>query len=205
MSKIKLVLLDAGHGGIFDGKVQTEGKRSPIWEDGSQYFEGVGNRQIRDELAKLLNSEGIRFKYINEGEKDMSLETRVLFANSFAKKYKPEELLLISIHSDAFADPKAHGWSCFSTKGHTLSDTYSEALYEEFEKLFIEETQRVDKTDGDRDKEEQFYILKHTICPAILSENFFMTNERECKEILMTKQGRRKIALVHFNMIKRFV
>jgi N-acetylmuramoyl-L-alanine amidase len=40
------VILDAGHGGIIDGVYQTHGKRSPIWEDGSQYFEGVGNRQI---------------------------------------------------------------------------------------------------------------------------------------------------------------
>ena len=32
---------------------------------------------------------------------------------------------------------------------------------------------RADLSDGDFDKEENFYILKHTNCPAIFTENFF--------------------------------
>ena len=48
MSKKLVILLDAGHGGIIDGEYQTSGKRSPKWGDGSQYFEGKGNRQIRE-------------------------------------------------------------------------------------------------------------------------------------------------------------
>ena len=56
-------------------------------------------------------------------------------------------------------------------------------------------------TDGDPDKEANFYVLRHTNCPAILSENFFMTNERECKKFLLSEQGRIDIAEVHFNMI----
>lgn len=199
-----LVLLDAGHGGIVNGQYVTAGKRSPKWADGSQYFEGVGNRQIRDELAKMLKDEGIRYIYVNEGEKDTGLKQRVDFANSQARKYGAGKVLLISIHSDAFSNPQAHGWSCYTTKGNTNSDQYAEKLYETMREQFPTETFRTDKTDGDQDKEEQFYIIKNTICPAILSENFFMTNEGECKRILMTKEGRRKIARGHFEMIKHF-
>ena len=32
---------------------------------------------------------------------------------------------------------------------------------------------RKDNSDGDPDKEYNFYILKHTQCPAVLTENFF--------------------------------
>jgi N-acetylmuramoyl-L-alanine amidase len=39
--------------------------------------------------------------------------------------------------------------------------------------------------------------------PAILSENFFMTNERECKNLLMTESGRDRIAKIHIEMINK--
>lgn len=205
MGNLKMILLDAGHGGIIDGSYVTPGKRSPLWDDGTQYFEGHGNREIRGELIKLLNKEGIRFKEISEGRKDTPLANRVSDINAYARKYGPGNCLMISIHSDAFHKESANGWSCFTTKGETNSDKYAEALYEEIEKMFPHRKIRSDNSDGDKDKEEQFYIIRKSICPAILSENFFMTNESECKEILMQRQGKKKIALAHFNMIKRFV
>jgi N-acetylmuramoyl-L-alanine amidase len=205
MKKLKMILLDAGHGGIIDGCYVTPGKRSPQWSDGSQYFEGVGNRMIREELSKMLKAEGIRFKFVNEGNKDTSLRERVNYANSLARKYGVSETLLISIHSDAFSKPEAHGWSCFTTKGTTMSDTYAEELYKQMKLEFPDATFRTDKRDGDMDKEAQFYIIRKTVCPAILSENFFMTNEKECRDILMTKDGRRKIARAHLEMIKSFI
>ena len=54
-------LLDAGHGGInpSTGEYVTPGKRSPVWQKGllnmSQYYEGVGNRQIVDKIAAALD------------------------------------------------------------------------------------------------------------------------------------------------------
>ncbi|MCG9704983.1 hypothetical protein [Photobacterium damselae] len=42
--KQPLFILDAGHGGIINGQYQTAGKRSPIWSDGSQLFEGEFKR-----------------------------------------------------------------------------------------------------------------------------------------------------------------
>ncbi len=38
--------------------------------------------------------------------------------------------------------------------------------------------------------------------PAILTENFFMGNEEECKRILMTRDGRDKIAMAHFTAMQ---
>ena len=47
-------ILDPGHGGLDPetDEYVTSGKRSPVWDDGTQYFEGVGNRDI---VKRILN------------------------------------------------------------------------------------------------------------------------------------------------------
>ena len=62
---------------------------------------------------------------------------------------------------------------------------------------------RKDTTDGDVDKESNFYVLIHTAMPAVLSENFFMTNEKECKNILLSEEGRDRVAKIHTEMINK--
>lgn len=201
-----LVLLDAGHGGIINGEYVTPGKRSPVFENGDQYFEGEGNRLIRAEIIKLLKVMGINYYIVNNGNEDMDLEERVDIVNAICKKRGKENCLLISIHSDAFKDAKAKGWSCYTTKGTTVSDKFATILYEEAYKMWPMETLRKDTySDGDPDKEANFYILRKTACAAVLSENFFMTNEVECRKHLMNRQGRKKIAQVHVNAILRYI
>ena len=52
------------------------------------------------------------------------------------------------------------------------------------------------KSDGDLDYEENFYILKHTACPAVLTENGFYTNKEDLA-ILESREGRRAITDLH--------
>lgn len=200
-----IILLDAGHGGMHNGNYVTPGKRSPIWADGTQYFEGIGNRDIRDRIAALLKKQDIEYYFVTAGQDDVSLAERVRVINNYCTKYSAKNCLVISIHSDAFDKPTATGWSCYTTKGATNSDKYAEALYCSMRVQFPNATFRTDGADGDQDKEEGFYIIKNANCPAILSENFFMTNETECKEILMTATGRQKIAQAHVDMILKFI
>lgn len=56
-----IVLLDNGHGGIVNGEYQTTGKRSPIWDDGSQLFEGEFNRAIVNRIIERLTSLNINY------------------------------------------------------------------------------------------------------------------------------------------------
>jgi N-acetylmuramoyl-L-alanine amidase len=51
-------------------------------------------------------------------------------------------------------------------------------------------------------KESNFWVLKKTVMPAILSENFFMTNSENCHKYLLSEDGRDRIAKIHFEMIK---
>ena len=60
---------------------------------------------------------------------------------------------------------------------------------------------RRDTTDGDADKEANFWVLRKVVMPSILSENFFMTNREESR-LLLSEEGRDRIAKIHFQMIQ---
>lgn len=184
-------ILDPGHGGLIDGVYQTQGKRSPIWKDGSVYYEGVGNRQIAKKVGDILDKLGIDYTYtvLPDNGKDVSLSTRIHFVNKLPMKNK----ILISIHSNGVSAESASGFEIFTSLGQTKSDIIATVIFEEFEKEFKERKFRKDTIDGDIDKENPLYITKHSNCPAVLLECFFMTNEKECKEILMSEEGQNRI------------
>ena len=63
---------------------------------------------------------------------------------------------------------------------------------------------RFDTADGDIDKESGFYILKHTVCPWVLTENGFYTNEDECKYMLSI-EGVWTFAQIHYDAIVKYL
>ena len=194
-----IVILDAGHGGMIDGEYQTAGKRSPIWDDGSQYFEGVGNREIVSKLTAKLNDKGIEVFNANPTEKDMKLSQRVSIINKEIKSNPDKEFIGVSVHSNGFHDQRANGWSVHISGGCSIDSLIMADLSSNQMKVeFPDNVLRGVKTNN-------FYILKNTICPFVLTENFFMTNEKECKEILMTKEGQDKIVKLHFDFICEFL
>ena len=197
-----LWIFDNGHGGMISGVYQTPGKRSPVWPDGSQLFEGEFNRAIVNRLAKMCEANNIDYINLVATPKDISLSERVTTANRLAKSSE-KPCIYISIHANGFSDEAANGWEVFTSPGETKSDKIATILYEKAEAEFPGRTMRPSTVDGDPDKEANFYVLVHTTMPAILSENFFMTNSKECHEILMTESGRDRIAKIHFEMIQQ--
>ena len=63
---------------------------------------------------------------------------------------------------------------------------------------------RKDTADGDSDKESGFYILKHTACPAVLTENLFQDN-REDVDFLLSEEGKQKITAIHVDGICKYL
>ncbi len=171
----------------------------------SQYYEGVGNRMIRERLAALLNESGIYYHFVTTGNRDVDLDDQVAIVNAYCRAYGTKNCLLVSIHSNGASSKSANGWEVFTTKGITSSDQYASQLFNEMKAVFPKRKFRTDKKDGDVDKEANFYIIAHSACPAILSENWFHSNEQECRNILMNPKGQYKIALAHFNMIQKAV
>lgn len=63
---------------------------------------------------------------------------------------------------------------------------------------------RTDNTDGDPDIEKDFYIIRHTSCPAVQTENLFMDN-REDVAFLGLEEGSRAIVNLHVEGIHHFL
>ena len=193
-------LLDPGHGGIIDNKYQTAGKRSHIWEDGSQLFEGEFNRDIVRRIQIGLNELGIKSTNIVNTEKDMSLRKRVGIANSIHRRER--NCIYVSVHANAFKSRKAKGWEIWTSIGETKSDAIATVFYDSMKLKFPEYKKwRKDTSDGDVDKEKNLYVTKNTSMPAVLTENFFMTNYEDYL-IISSEEGRQLIADAHINAIK---
>lgn len=195
-------LLDGGHGSVINGVPQTAGKRSPDWECGVLY-EGLSNRDIVKRIAAALHRLKIPYHIVTPELKDVTLGERVRRANSLWLKYD-KNAAFISVHSDAFSKESANGWSAFTSVGQTSSDQIAEVMYKYAKKLFPAEKMRTDNTDGDADKEAHFYVLKHTYCPAVLTENFFMTNKKNYL-LLNNEKSRQLMAQVHVKAIQELI
>lgn len=193
MSKY-LYIFDPGHGGLINGKYQTAGKRSPKFADGRVLFEGVNNRDNVERIMTKFKANGLDCIDIVSSDSDISLDKRVSEANKLAKTRK---CVYISIHSDAAgAGVKWHaasGMSVYTSKGQTKSDILASLVIDSLVDSFGNTVKwRFDSSDGDKDKEENFYVLAKTNCPAILCELGFHTNEAETRR-MMTMEFKNKI------------
>ena len=98
----------------------------------------------------------------------------------------------------------ARGWEAWTSVGQTKADKIATCLYDAAEKILSEMNIRKDTTDGDPDKESGFYILKHTKCPAVLTENLFQDN-REDVDFLLSEEGKQKITDLHVEGICKYL
>lgn len=189
-----IVILDNGHG------CDTAGKRSPKWADGTQLLEYEFARDVVKRIETLLTARNIRCKVLVPERIDISLGERVRRANRIYDDNKGKAIL-ISIHANAGGGT---GWEAWTSVGQTKSDKLATMLYARAGEYFKGWRTRTDMSDGDPDKESQFYILKHTKCPAVLTENFFMDTEKDCRYI-MSDEGRSTIAEMHVKAIEDYL
>jgi len=171
--------LDAGHGS------DTPGKRSPVWADGSQLFEWVYVREIREKIIEMLELYNISYYVVNPEEYDIGLTERANRINHVRSK-TGEEVVTISIHGNAAGVESASGYEVYTSPGRTSSDPIADVFFKHAEKTNLFRMRR-DTSDGDNDKESRFTILTKTAGPAILTESGFYTNMIECKKMLTQK------------------
>lgn len=179
------ILIDPGHG------IDTPGKRSP---DGL-FQEYLWNRQVADMILEGLVSAGVDASLVVTETNDVTLRNRVNRVNTICNRVGASNVLLVSIHANAAGNGSAwmnaKGWSCYTSKGKTKSDQVAECLYDAFEAEFQDRKIRKDMSDGDRDWEENFYVLQKSKCPAVLLENFFYDNREECAWMLQEETKKR--------------
>lgn len=181
-------LIDAGHGGMKNGVYTTAPAKMHTFPDGLTIYEGIINRAVAKLLLLDLATECIDFKLVYHEEEDYSLSKRVAIADKIFRHDK--RAIYLSIHSNAGG---GSGFEIFTSPGQTKSDKVANIFCETYQKHFPEFPFRKDLSDGDADKEANFYVLRKTDCPALLVENLFFDNRREA-EFLLSEQGQRKIA-----------
>ena len=191
------ILIDNGHGH------NTPGKRSP---DG-KFREYAYNREIAKRIVADLIDRGYDAELIVPEDNDISLEERVRRVNTLCSAHGKSNVILVSIHVNAAGNgskwTNATGWSVYTCKGQTASDKLAECLCEAAIKNFPGKRIRTDYSDGDSDWEANFYILRHTVCPAVLTENFFMDGLD--LEFLQSKAGKQAIVDTHVEGIIEYI
>ena len=192
------ILIDNGHG------IQTQGKRSP---DG-KLLEYAYTRELARPIVKILKSRGYDSELLVPEDDDIPLSERVRRTNAHCQALGKSNVILISLHINAAGDGtkwmNATGWSCYTCKGQTESDRLADSLYKAAEQILKNQVIRTDYArDGDPDWEENFYILRHSLCPAVLVEQFFMDNKKDFA-YLISNEGKRNLIDVIVSGLESF-
>lgn len=190
------ILIDNGHG------VDTAGKRSP---DGS-LREYKYTREIAEKVVSELKKRGFDAERIVTEENDISLSERCRRVNSICDRIGTKNVILVSIHCNAAGNGSqwmnARGWEAWTSVGQTAADKMADCLYKAAEETDFKI--RKDTTDGDPDKEGHLYILKHTKCPTILTENLFQDNKEDVA-FLLSEAGKETIVCLHVKGIINYL
>ena len=156
-----------------------------------------------------------------EQSRELSMRCRIV--NELCRQY---DCIYVSIHLNAAgADGKWHGaggWCAYTSPGRTKADALAECFYDTAitnlrEYVDIVSTGklrgeygsnqtpiRTDKSDGDRDYEANLYVLAHTNCPAVLTENLFQDNQSDVK-FLLSDAGKHAIERLHVEGILAYL
>ena len=192
------ILIDNGHGH------NTPGKRSP---DG-KFREYAYNREIAKRIVADLIDRGYNAELLVPEEEDISLNERVRRTNEHCQILGKSNVILVSVHVNAAGNgskwTNATGWSVYTCKGQTVSDKLAECLCEAAIKNFPGKRIRTDYSDNDPDWEENFYLLRKTLCVAVLSENFFMDSHSDL-EYLQSRAGKQAIIDTHVEGIIEYL
>ena len=192
------IFIDNGHG------LMTAGKRSP---DGL-FREPFYNREIARRVVSDLRDRGLDAELLVPEDDDISLAERVRRVNAACFLLGKQSVILISIHVNAAGNGSkwlnATGWSAYTCKGQTASDKLAECLCQAAIKNFPGRRIRTDMSDGDMDWEEGFYILRKSLCPAVLTENFFM-DSRSDLEYLQSRAGKQAVVDTHVEGIVEYL
>ena len=207
-----VILIDAGHG------VQTLGKCSPLLDDtikiGDEFIEKNRfkewkyTRIIANMIVDILKDMKYDARLVTPEDDDVSLSERIRRINTICNKYGANNVLLISIHANAVGDSskwmEGKGWEAYTTRGETISDKLADFLYKRADSNIKGRKIREDWSDGDRDKEADFYIIKKAKCAAVLTENFFYDNKDDLK-YLTSDEGVHSVVRLHVEGIIDFV
>jgi len=209
-----IILIDNGHGcnteqnGKYSPKLDSSIKIGSEFTNGGRFREWKYNRVISHLVVNKLISMGYDARLVVPEEADASLAERIRRINTICNKEGAANVLLVSVHSNAKGDGSswqdAKGWEAYTTRGKTISDTLANFLYKRADENLKGRKIREDWSDGDRDKEVDFYIIKKAKCAAVLTENFFYDNKDDL-QYLTSDEGVHGVVRLHIEGIIDYI
>lgn len=183
--------IDNGHGAL------TPGKRSPVLPDGRQLLEYEFNRDISARIFTALDRIGVAYyDIIPEVQVGNFLTERVDRANRLSSSLPK---LFVSIHGNAGPAPTLQDFTDDTVRGIETwfyhGSTNGRNMAAVFQRHLIERTGMVNrhlrsKVTG------QFYVLRATRMPAVLTENGFYNNRFDLM-VMLTDEFRQQVADAH--------
>lgn len=181
----KIIVIDAGHGGIDEGTKSFRG-----------HYEKNYNLIILKELKTLLDSSdsGIKAYYTRLTDKTISKAARTKLANSLKAD------LFISIHcnSSEYGDSAPYGVEVLYSKRKPHNSKLSNKKLAEI--LLENVAGKVNNKKRGVIRREGLYIMHHSNVPASIVEVGYMSNKSDLKYIV-TKNGQKKMAEGIYNGI----
>lgn len=182
----------------------TPGKQSP---DG-RLLEYAYSREICKKIKDVLTLKGVDCMIDIEGDYEGSLQNRCNIVNKVCEQNGPSNCLYVSVHVNAASNGKwsnARGFCVFvcptaSQKSRKLAQyIYKEAMDRNLKGNRY--------TPATKYLTANYYVLKYTKCPAVLTENLFQDNKEDV-DFLLSEKGKQAIVDLHvegiLNYIKEF-
>ncbi len=190
------VILDAGHGGEDGGTSSAEG-----------LVEKDVNLKLALLLRDLLEANGI--KVVMSREEDKLLYDRTVNYQGRKKKLdfaarlklieETPNALLVSIHMNAFSDPRYSGLQVWYSQNNSRSVLLADLIQSQNKAMLQPENNRKTKGAG-----STIYLLDKAKCPAVLVECGFLSNPAEAARF-ETAEYRQKVAFMLFCAVTEFL
>ena len=169
MNTIKKICIDPGHGGADNGAAWGHAEEDDI------------NLIVAYLLRCELEKRGVEVVMTRETDVEVTLEKRCMIANQARADY------FVSIHCDAFHKETASGISTHVFRGASeVSMALAERVQGAMLTRFPDHLNRGVKLAG-------FYVLRHTLMPAVLVECEFISNP-ETRRFLREPENQLAIA-----------
>lgn len=192
----KVILLDAGHGGIDPGALTND----------KSIEEKDINLQITLKLRELLESSGCLVLLTREDDVSLYEESPgKTIRQKYNENLKNRKKMIdesgvdafISIHLNKFEQNKYYGAQTFYPQGQDDSKLLSKFIQGELKRV-------VDKTNHREVKpSKDIYLLKDNEIPSVLIECGFLSNEKESK-LLSDEKYQEKVAWAIYAGIQKY-
>ena len=166
-AKKKVIVIDAGHGGIDPGKIGIHGEQEKeinlkIAEILKTFLELDGY-----EVVMTRTEDGGLYDENTSNKKVQDMKRRIEVIE------EADPILVVSIHQNSYPDPAIKGAQVFyhksSEKGKRLAGILQQSIKEKADK----ENHRVEKANA------SYYMLRKVSCPIVIVECGFLSNPDE--------------------------